>query len=293
MISMSKLNIVMCPPTYMSSDIKNNAWMEEYPGDEAGVNVDVAMKQFWDLYTAISQVAFVWLLPPKKGLQDQVYVANAAAVLPHLDKTAVLATFKAEGRPGEEDIMDDLLKNLDYTTHRCPYYFEGEAELKWIRDNIYIGGYGIRTSKAALQWMEKKFDMQIIPVKETDKYLYHLDCSIFPLDMETVLVADTVEVEALNAIGRVATVIPVDKRNAYDSMCNMLRIGGVIFASGAIMQDGSDSWSKPMNSELIEICRKRGIQPVFINMEEFAKSGAALSCCCMHLDYDRVRFEYP
>jgi len=73
----------------------------------------------------------------------------------------------------------------------------------------------------------------------------------------------------------------------------MLRIGGVIFASGAIMQDGSDSWSKPMNSELIEICRKRGIQPVFINMEEFAKSGAALSCCCMHLDYDRVRFEYP
>jgi hypothetical protein len=23
----------------------------------------------------------------------------------------------------------------------CPYLFEGEAELKYLRDNIYIGGY--------------------------------------------------------------------------------------------------------------------------------------------------------
>ena len=289
---MTKLDIVMCPPKYLSSDIRNNAWMDDYPDDEISVNVDFAMKQFWDLYTAISQVAFVWLLPPKPGLQDQTYTANAAVVLPHCDKTAVLANFRAEGRAGEEYEIKKLLDELDFDTARCPYKFEGEAELKWVRDNIYIGGYGERTSYDALQWMEEKYDMHIIKVKQDDPYLYHLDCSIFPLDMETVMVStETISPVTIQEIKRIANVIPVKKQHAYDSLCNMIRVGNVIFCSGSV--DKTTTWSMEMNAELISHCRKYGIQPIFIDMDEFAKSGAALSCCCLHLNYDKVKFEYP
>ncbi len=289
---MTKIEIVMCPPKYMSSEIKNNDWMKAYPEDEIEVNIDIAMKQYWDLYTAISQQAFVWQLPPKKGLQDQVYVANVACVLPHLDKTAVLANWKAEGRAGEEKVVDDLLEALDYDYIQCPYDFEGEAELKWLRDNIYVGGFGQRTSKAALNWMEDKYDMKIIPLKESDPYLYHVDCSIFMLDTETVLLStETIDKKTIDTIEKVATVIPVSKRFAYDSMCNSLRIGGVFFTSAAVNfnTDAID----PQNNEVVNICRKYGLQPVFIDLSEYAKSGAALSCMCMHLTYDKVKLRYP
>lgn len=289
---MGKVEIAMCPPKYMSSGIKNNKWMEDYPDDEIEVNTDTAMKQFFDLYTAISQHAFVWLIPPVEGLQDQVYVANVACVLPHIDKTAILANFKAEGRPGEEDQAKKLLDDLGYDTIQCPYHFEGEAELKWLHDDIYIGGWGQRTSKSALTWMEQKFDMRIIPLKETDPYLYHLDCSIFPLDQENTLVSiDTVDRETIELIERVTNIIPVNKRFAYDSMCNMLRVGGVLFCSGAVNKN--PEIIDGMNRQVIQICRKFGLQPVFIDLSEFAKSGAALSCCCMHLTYDKVKFQYP
>ena len=60
----------------------------------------------------------------------------------------------------------------------CPYLFEGEAELKYLRDNIYIGGYGIRSEKESYDWMASEFDMNIIPLELTDPYNYHLDCTI-------------------------------------------------------------------------------------------------------------------
>ena len=46
---MDKMEIIMCPPKYMSSDIANNDWMKEYEGDIA-VNTDIAYKQYFDLY---------------------------------------------------------------------------------------------------------------------------------------------------------------------------------------------------------------------------------------------------
>jgi len=287
----TKMEIIMCPPKYMSSGIRNNKWMEDYEGD-IEVNTDIAMKQFFDLYSSISQHAFVWLLPPMKGLQDQVYVANVACVLPHLDKTAVLANFKADGRPGEEEVVDDLLEDLGYDYMQCPYNFEGEAELKWIRDNIYVGGYGQRSSNEGYDWMEKKYDMKIIRLKETDPYLYHVDCSIFPLDQENVLLStQTIAKETVQKIERVANVIPVSKQFAYESMCNVLRVGSILFCCGQINND--PDVTSAMNNEIIDICRRFGIQPVFIDLSEYSKSGAALSCMCMHLTYDKVKFRYP
>ena len=288
---MDKMEIIMCPPKYMSSDIANNDWMKEYEGDIA-VNTDIAYKQYFDLYSAISQHAFVWQIPPKKGLQDQVYVANVACVLPHLDKTAILANFKAEGRPGEEEIVDDLLEDLDYSFEQCPYNFEGEAELKWLHDNIYVGGFGMRSSNKGFDWMEKKYDMKIIRLKETDPYLYHVDCSIFSIDVENVLLStETVDKSTIQKIERVVNVTPVSKRMAYDSICNSFRVGNIFFTSGAVNEDADGISAQ--NNFVIDMCRKFGLQPVFMDLSEYSKSGAALSCMCMHLTYDKIKLRYP
>ncbi len=53
---------------------------------------------------------------------------------------------------------------------------------------MYVGGHGIRSELATYEWMEEKFGMEIVPLLMTEKYLYHLDCTIFPLTRQHTLV---------------------------------------------------------------------------------------------------------
>ena len=48
----------------------------------------------------------------------------------------------------------------------APSYWEGEAEIKYLHDNIYIGGYGARSEPRAYAWMEEQFDMRVVQVED-------------------------------------------------------------------------------------------------------------------------------
>jgi arginine dihydrolase len=284
------LELLLCPPKYMSASITNNEWMERLPEEDRQVNVDKAMAQFQALYSLFSQDAIVYLLPPKKGLQDQVYITNAGMVLPHLYKTIILSKFKAEGRPGEEIEVAKFMEMMDYQQVFCPYYFEGEAELKWLRDNIYIGGYGQRTDINAHEWLEREFNCQIVKIKETDKLRYHLDCNIFCLNREVILFAkDQVKSHELKEMEKVAECIPIDRVSSQWSLTNSLRIGSIIYNGTDISELKKDDKNYPIekkkNEDLEKICQHYGLELVFVNMSEFSKSGAALSCCILHLNY--------
>jgi N-dimethylarginine dimethylaminohydrolase len=284
------LELLMCPPKYLSTKIENNKWMTEAQEDEIEVNVDKAMAQFFHMYCLISQDALVYLLPPKEGLQDQIYVVNAGAVLPHLKKTVVLSNFRAKGRPGEEDELSRFMDIMRYEQYECPYYFEGEAELKFIKDNIYIGGYGIRTELKALQWLEETFDARIIKIKETDPKRYHLDCCVFPISKDKILLAtDMVDDSTLKEIEDIVEIIPVNKQDSQFAITNNLRVGSVIYTMTDIMELKKDDEAylpeKQKNENLEKICRDLGLELIFINLSEFKKSGAALSCCVLHLTY--------
>ena len=111
-------------------------------------------------------------------LQDLVFVANNGIVLQHTP-IYIGSNFKATNRIGEEVIGMRFFDSLGYKTIRSPFEFEGEAELKYLRDNIYIGGYGIRSDKRAYEWMESEFGMNIIKLELKDPKNYHLDCTIF------------------------------------------------------------------------------------------------------------------
>jgi len=275
----------MCPPTYLSTDIANNIWMKEL-GKDRVINKDLAMKQWFDLYTILSQNGLVYLLPPKKGLQDQVYIANAGAWLPHC-KTMIYSNFQAEGRSGEELELQNFLDNkLINNARQNPYKFEGEPECKFIRDNLYCGGYGIRTEKKALDWIEREFDADIIKLKETNPYLYHLDTSIFPLDEDNVLVYTNNFTRSENReLEKNFNVIPVTEVDAYEGITNSIRAKEMILNASSNIRP--ETFKK--NEHLKEICNKFGLVPIFINLSEFEKSGALLSCCVLHLNYQRSK----
>ena len=297
MVGNGEATLALCPPTYMAAEVANNQWMRDIPSQDRVVNLAKAKEQWFNLYTLLTEECPVYLVPPQPGLQDQVYLENAGAVLPHLDKKVfLLSNFKAEGRDGEQFQAYMLLSQMGFTAQEMPYFFEGEAELRWLRDNIYLGGYGQRTSKQALDWIAEKFDAHIIPIEEKDPYLYHLDCSILPLAKDLVMAYTAgIAPSVLKELKDVATVIPVTKRLAYVGVTNSVRVGYTLFNASCISELPSKHPAYPSRKDeeaknrfLETVCRNYGLELVFVNLSEMLKSGALLSCCVLHLGYNQV-----
>ena len=282
---------VMNFPFTLSTSDPNNIWMQELTDDELSINKPKAYKQFMDLYNFMAGQSLVHLLPAEGNFQDQVYVANLGLQLPHLkDKnTILLSNYSSDPRKGEELVGEKFFKMMGYDTHISPYKWEGEADIKHLYDNVYVGGYGIRSNIKTYEWMEKNFDMNILKVAMTDEYLYHLDCSIFPLnEYKTLVCTELYDEDELKMLETHTEIIDVDVDNALCGMTNSVRMGNMILCASNIAELKKSheyyEGEKLKIAALEKICSNEGMEPVIFNLSEFMKSGAMLSCMVMHLN---------
>jgi len=278
-------------PFSLSAEVPNNIWMEEMEISERAINHSKAIKQWFGLYNFIASQALTYLLPSKDGLQDQVYVANVASILPHISDTAIIASFRSTPRIGEEEVGKSFFDSLGYKVYQAPKYFEGEADLKYLKDNIYFGAYGMRTSQEALRWLELEFNMKIIAIKMNDPYLYHLDCLLFPISNNSIMAyTSAIEASTIRDIEKHAKIISVSEEDAYNGVTNCIRLGKTILCSSNIEElsaaDELYAEEKAKIAFLEKVCVNEGFEPVFFNLSEFGKSGAMLSCCVLNLNYN-------
>lgn len=283
----------LCPPTYADNSIKNNPTMKEY---SEPIDRERFMAEWYNLYNVLAANALVYIIPPVKGLGDMTYV-NSFAYLPHVEDqdTIVLSNFTAEGRPGEEVAAGALFKALGYRVVQCPFKFEGEPELKHLRENLYLGGYGFRSDLRAHRWLTKEFDAKIIPIKETDPILYHLDCSVFPIGAyNTILCAEIMERETVREIEKITNVIPVSRADAHAGICNSLRCEDCVYNSSPLanMKRTDDNYEEERhkNDRLEKICGDLGQELLFFGLPECEKAGAKLSCFCGTLSGMQARY---
>jgi len=288
--------LLMNLPLSLSAQIPNNAYMEDLSPSKREVCLDRAIAQFLLLYKHIAQHAIVYLLPSTPGFQDQPYVANLGLVLPHREQdTVIISRFRSTPRVGEDRIGADFFKLMNFAVERPPetfeaepVYFEGEADLKHIQGNLYIGGHGMRTSRNALAWAAERFEMEIVPFRITDPYLYHLDCCVLRITEEAVLlctaVADRI---CLRAIEQHCEIIDVSLEHARAGITNCLLLPGEVLCDSAIIELGKESHSYSIEKSKIErlenICSRFGRTLRVFCMSEFYKSGALLSCLIMHI----------
>lgn len=280
-------------PFSLAADVANNAWMAEMKDEERKVDVRKAINQFLQLYHFMASDAVVYLLPTPKlpGLQDLVYCANMGVVLEHTAEKniVVLSNFSAENRKPEIEVGKQFFDLMGYNTVMPPHHFEGDAELKHLYDNVYVGGYGTRTEKQAYTWMAEKFDMNIITVEEVEPYLYHLDCTVFPLTREDTLVCTEMytdkEIKQLEAV---TNIVDVSVDDCFSGICNSIRLGNSILnASNIYEMRTTDEYyeeEKHKNRTLEDIAVRFAFEVSFFNLSEFLKSGALLSCMIMHLN---------
>jgi N-dimethylarginine dimethylaminohydrolase len=280
-------------PFSLSTQVANNAWMQDLPPDQRQPNFTRAAVQFLQLYRYLAAEALVYVLPTPRGaeLQDLVYIANLGIVLDHLpDKnTVVISNFASPPRRGETSVGLRFFQDMGYKAHVPPARFEGEAELKHLHDNVYVGGYGIRSEKETYDWMQRNFDMRIIQVRLADSYLYHLDCLVFPITSENTLVCtELLEKDEIAALEKVTNIIDVSSDDCYSGICNSVRLPKTVLNASNIhdLAAGTEEYAQEArkNRALEDIAANYALEVAYFNLDEYHKSGALLSCMVMHLN---------
>ena len=275
-------------PLSLSADSPNNEVMCALTPEQRVIDRGVALDQWGELYSFLAARGLVYLVPSVAGLQDQVFVANLAIRLHHLESTVVVSNFRSEPRYGETAVGYDFFKSHGFETVIAPPYFEGEADLKYLRDNIYLGAHGIRSSMAALDWFRETYEMDVVPVELTDGRLYHLDCVLFPLTpTQVILCPEFLGRETVARIERVANIISIPLAVAGSATTNCVRTGNTLLSDSHIetlsASDPAYVEERTKLDVLGKIAAHHGFEFEFFNLSEFDKSGAALSCHVMHL----------
>lgn len=271
----------------------NNPWMTDLSDEKRKPDHAKAQVQFLQLYKFMAAEALVYLLPAggSAGLQDLVYTANLGVVLEHLPEKnkVIVSNFTSAPRRGETEVGVRFFESMGYDVQVAPTKFEGEAELKHLHDNVYIGAYGMRSEKETFDWMEQNFDMKVIKVKMTEPYLYHLDCIAFPITRENTLVCtELLTRKEVAALEKETNVIPVTVDEGFSGICNCVRMSHSVLNSSHIhdLKAGTEEYKEELrkNRKLEDIAADLALEISYFNLSEFHKSGALLSCMVMHLN---------
>lgn len=286
---------VLSVPFSLSTEQPNNASMRKLTVEQRRIDLPRALSQWTELYRFLTAHGLVYLLPSTAGLQDQVFVANLGIVLPHVQKPiVVVANFRSEPRRGETQPGVQFFNSMGFDTVVPTEFFEGEADLKFLRENIYLGGHGLRTSAEALEWFRREFAMQVIPIRTFDEHLYHLDCITFPIDSQNLMLCTSVcDPAIVREIGSVADIIDVSLPLAYRGITNIVRVDRFLLIDSPLKDLKPSDALYAIETEKIArfeaICSQLSLEPVVFNLSEFYKSGAMLSCMVMHLNYPSRR----
>jgi N-dimethylarginine dimethylaminohydrolase len=296
---LARPSFLLNPPFSYTTDVANNVWMQELSDEERRPDIKRSMIQFMELYRFLAADALVFLLPtPRNGhLQDLVFTANLGIVMDHLPdrNTVVLSNYTSPPRRGETRVGRAFFQALGYDAYVSPHKFEGEADLKHLHGNVYIGGVGMRSEAATYDWMEETFGAKIVKVGIRDPYLYHLDCSIFPITrQDTIVCTSLFEPSEIAEMEKVTNIIDVSVEVAYNGICNSVRLSNCILNASNIhdLKVGTEDYTYELakNRAIEDIAARLAFEVCYFNLSEFMKGGALLSCMAMHLNRNSYSF---
>ncbi len=253
-----RAHILMCRPKYYGINYSINPWMDI----DKGADHKKAVSQWNALESKIRQLdAKVSCIPPREGLPDMVFTANAGIIKP--DRQFVASRFFHKERQSEEEWFFKWFTDNDYsTTLTFPHAFEGAGDVLKLGDH-WIGGYGFRSSLDVYEHILP----YAITVRLIDPYFYHLDTCFCPLQGEDYLIwPGAFDEDGLRDIRFAGdNKIAVDVAEAKLFACNAVVIGrDVILPSGC-----------PDTMQKLE---QAGYTSHEVEMSEFIKSGGACKC---------------
>lgn len=263
--------ILMCPPDHFEVAYVINPWME---GHFTNTDDRLADRQWQALHDALAPHAKIVLQPPRRGLPDLVFTANAGLVL---GKKAIVSRFRSVERQGEEAhdrawFADNGFEIVDWP-HDLPFEGAGDALFDRGQDLLWVG-HGFRSHVDVAVRLQKILGRETASLNLVDPRFYHLDTCLCPLAGGHLLYFP----QAFDAASRalIAARVPEEKRiavseaDALTFCCNAVDLDGHVFLNDA---------SPDLQARL----RAAGFTPVVVPLSEFMKAGGAAKCLTLKL----------
>lgn len=267
----SPQTILMCPPDHFEIAYVINPWME---GQFANTDNALAYWQWKALHDAIAPHAKIVLLPPRHGLPDLVFTANAGLVL---GRRVILSRFRSPERQGEEPhdrvwFAENGFEIIDWSPD-IPFEGAGDALFDRGQDLLWVG-HGFRSHADVATLLEKTLGRKTAALTLVDPRFYHLDTCLCPLTDGYLLyfpaAFDARSRGLIEALVPESKRIAVDEEDALKFCCNAVDLGGTILMNGA---------SVKLRTRL----RDAGLEPIMISLSEFMKAGGGAKCLTLKL----------
>ncbi len=262
--------LLMCRPTHYTIAYEINPWMSL----KRQTNRARALAQWNRLHHCLTRELGlrVRLLPPRPGVPDLVFTANAGLIHRH---TLIRSNFRFAERRKEEPLVEAYFKRAGYriVTVSRRYGFEGEGDALWMGETLLFG-FRFRSDAPAHAELTRLLHARVLPVELVDRRFYHLDTCFCPLDAQSALWFP----QAFDRYGRkvieslVAQPISVTEADAKRFVCNAIVIGKSI-----VMQEGA---SKALRQQLT----RRGFRLFSLDLSEFLKAGGSAKCLVLYLN---------
>jgi N-dimethylarginine dimethylaminohydrolase len=273
---MSK-TVLMCPPTFFDVREAKNPHMGQ-PIDHKKA------QQQWDgLRRSLEDAGLkVELINPVKDLEDMVFAANQVFVGQARtgEKFIVPSHMRHPSRHQEVSFYVDWFRSRGYKIIELDLgeeYLEGHGDLLWHPDRSQIwAGYGFRSTRGGVQKFSAalaKMGFPVTPLELVERYCYHLDTCLCPLNNDAALIyAGGFSPKSLAAI-----------RSAFPRVHALNRDEAVQFMGNGIVANGRFLTPR-LNEHLSHILAKENLSPIVVDTSEFEKSGGSAFCMKAFLD---------
>lgn len=278
--------VLLCPPDYYQIEYEINPWMHT----ENKVDYKRVREEYDQLVSIYKKLGLQVLeIAPQPGFPDMVYAANHGFVT---DDIFIKANFRYPQRRKEAYFAEEFFKSLKtprgwqaerseamtppmvketerYKIHKLPedIFFEGQGDM-FYRDGKFFCGYGKRTMKEAIAYMEKILRQEIITFQTNDPYFYHLDMCFAPLGRGKAIInpASFTKDDYRKIKKNFRKVIETDKMDNQMMCCNLVVVGDTIVLG------------KGISKSLKRVLNKEGFEIVETPTSEFFKGGGSVKC---------------
>lgn len=277
-----RARILMCAPEHFEVSYTINPWMRPDTWQNQAELLGARSNSGWKKLTETLRSLGVELefVPPREGLPDLVFTANAAVVL---DGVALVASFRHPQRQPETAIYKQAFEQLkargllrEVLDMPEGMILEGAGDCVWdpVRDTFWLG-YGQRSDKAAAEIVRKTFGFDVVPLKLVDPRFYHMDTCLCPLTGGEVLYWP----EAFEAEGKAL----IEERFGKDNLIAAPEEDACAFAVNAV-NIGRDIVLATVSDRLRGMLEERGYRLHATPISDFNLSGGSAFCLTLKLD---------
>ncbi|MGW2254770.1 dimethylargininase [Kitasatospora sp. NPDC001660] len=255
---------LMCRPTHFEVTYRINPWMDPAKPVDAGLAV-AQWERLREVYLGLGHQ--VDLIEPLPGLPDMVYAANGATVI---DGRVLGARFRNPERAAEGPAYQEWFRTHGYTDVLDPRHVnEGEGDFL-VTGGWILAGTGFRTDPQGHAEAQEFFGRPVIGLELVDPRYYHLDTALAVLDDDEVMYHPAAFSPGSRAV----------LERLFPTAVLASGADAEVFGLNAV-SDGRNVVLPQAATGLAEQLRRRGFEPIGVDLSELLKGGGSVKCCTL------------